>query len=97
MAVPAPLKVSASSSSSSSSSAVAGEDSMALLERCFVAPPAPGTTGPVMKGGKYGAFGATTLEKSKLNLSQKQSKSSPEVSPFLFSSFFLFCCFVFKG
>lgn len=33
---------------------------------------------PVMKG-QYGAFGAVTLEKSKLDLSQKTTKSSPEV------------------
>ncbi|KAL0357140.1 UNVERIFIED_CONTAM: hypothetical protein Scaly_1399700 [Sesamum calycinum] len=60
------------------------------LERCFQASPpaadAPSSTssssadfGPVMKG-KYGAFGAVTLEKSKLDLTQKQTKSSPELS-----------------
>lgn len=38
-----------------------------------------GEFGPVMKG-KYGAFGAVTLEKGKLDLSQKESKVSPEVS-----------------
>ncbi|KAL5562851.1 hypothetical protein UlMin_032598 [Ulmus minor] len=81
------LKVSGSSnSSSSSSSAVVDGDSIALLERCFVASPAPGalpslsSSGPVMKGGKYGSFGAVTLEKSKLDTSQKQSKSSPELA-----------------
>ncbi|KAI4299010.1 hypothetical protein L6164_032508 [Bauhinia variegata] len=31
------------------------------------------------KGGEYGAFGTVTLEKSKLDLSQKQTKSSPEL------------------
>lgn len=30
--------------------------------------------------GKYGALGAVTLEKSKLDMSQKQTKSSPELS-----------------
>ncbi|GMN58898.1 hypothetical protein TIFTF001_028000 [Ficus carica] len=73
-----PLKVSASSSSSSS--VVADEDSITLLERCLAAPPAPGSSGPVMKGGKYGALGAVTLEKSKLDLSQKQTRSSPETA-----------------
>lgn len=58
---------------------------MAALERCFLASPGPvesssGEVGPVMKGGQYGAFGAVTLEKGKLDLSQKQSTSSPEVS-----------------
>lgn len=63
------------------------------LERCFAAsqdsdPPscsssssswlASGMMAPVMKG-QYGAFGAVTLEKSKLDLSQKTTKSSPEV------------------
>ncbi|XWS62528.1 hypothetical protein CRYUN_Cryun06bG0019200 [Craigia yunnanensis] len=33
-----------------------------------------------MKGGKYGAFGAVTLEKGKLDMSQKQSTSSPELA-----------------
>ncbi|XP_027343398.1 protein RETICULATA-RELATED 1, chloroplastic-like isoform X2 [Abrus precatorius] len=45
------------------------------LERCFAAPSAPS---PSMKG-QYGAFGAVTLEKSKLDLTQKQSQSSPEL------------------
>lgn len=73
-----------------SSSAVVDDDAVASLERCFQESPpaadAPLSTssssanvGPVMKGGKYGAFGATTLEKSKLDLTQKQSKTSPEV------------------
>lgn len=74
-------------SSSSSSGAVDG-DSIALLERCFVASPASASVpsssclGPVMKG-QYGAFGAVTLEKGKLDTSQKQSKSGPEVSLFI--------------
>lgn len=72
---------------SSSSLIDGGDSSVAALERCFSAPPAPvetvssgsGEVGPVMKGGKYGAFGAVTLEKGKLDLTQKQSTSSPEV------------------
>ncbi|CAL5200815.1 unnamed protein product [Lathyrus oleraceus] len=55
-----------------------------LFERCFAAPSAPSashTVNPVMKGGKYGAFGAVTLEKSKIELSKEQSnKSSPELA-----------------
>ncbi|XP_042508951.1 protein RETICULATA-RELATED 1, chloroplastic-like [Macadamia integrifolia] len=39
-----------------------------------------GMIAPVLKGGQYGAFGAVTLEKSKLDLSQKQSQSSPETA-----------------
>ncbi|KHG04044.1 Ribonuclease 3 [Gossypium arboreum] len=72
---------------SSSSLIDGGDSSVAALERCFSAPPAPvetgssgsGEVGPVMKGGKYGAFGAVTLEKGKLDMSQKQSTSSPEL------------------
>lgn len=64
-----------------------GEQSSAFLEKCFKAPNAlaSGSTaqyGPVMKG-QYGALGAVTLEKGKLDLTQKQSKSSPEVSSFM--------------
>lgn len=80
--------------SASSSSAQVGGDSVGLLERCFVAPPTPGGSdsasavmvAPVMKG-QYGALGSVTLEKGKLDMSQKQSQSSPEVC----SSFILFC------
>lgn len=73
-----------------SSSLVEG-DSIAVLERCLRATPtsngsdlassssSTGEVGPVMKG-EYGAFGAVTLEKSKLDMSKKQTKSSPEVS-----------------
>ncbi|KAE8671136.1 hypothetical protein F3Y22_tig00111993pilonHSYRG00121 [Hibiscus syriacus] len=69
---------------SSSSLIEGGESSVAALERCFLAPPAPmvsgsGEVGPVMKVGKYGAFGAVTLEKGKIDLSKKQSTSNPEV------------------
>lgn len=72
---------SSSPSSSSSSSGVSYGDSIALLERCFAnsSAPASSSLGPVMKG-QYGALGSVTLEKSKLDMSQKQSKSSPEVS-----------------
>ncbi|KAK8518644.1 hypothetical protein V6N12_011891 [Hibiscus sabdariffa] len=65
-----------------------GVDSSAALERCFSASPSPvalgssgsGEVGPVMKGGQYGAFGAVTLEKGKLDLTQKQTTSSPELA-----------------
>ncbi|KAF2319756.1 hypothetical protein GH714_018562 [Hevea brasiliensis] len=74
----------------SSPSIIDGGESVAALERCFLAPDAApvdlgsasssrGEFGPVMKG-KYGAFGAVTLEKGKLDLSQKESKISPEVA-----------------
>ncbi|KAK6945580.1 Protein RETICULATA-related [Dillenia turbinata] len=83
------VSVVVSSSSCSSSSAVVDGDSIALLERCFRASPSdlsssapssssPSMLNPVIKG-QYGAFGAVTLEKSKLDMSQKQSKSSPEL------------------
>ncbi|KAF7842692.1 protein RETICULATA-RELATED 1, chloroplastic-like [Senna tora] len=65
--------------------------SAALLERCFELPAAPGTCdstppssssssnlGPVMKG-QYGSLGSVTLEKSKLDMTQKQTKSSPQL------------------
>lgn len=72
----------------SSSSIIDGGEAVATLERCFLAPDAtPGNLssssnrefGPVMKG-KYGAFGAVTLEKGKLDMTQKESKVSPEVN-----------------
>jgi hypothetical protein len=74
------LKCSSSSSSSSCPMIDGGGDSVAALERCFSAPPAPvvGDFGPVMKG-KFGSLGAVTLEKGKLDMSQKQSQSTPEV------------------
>uniref|UniRef100_A0A7N0URR5 Uncharacterized protein n=1 Tax=Kalanchoe fedtschenkoi TaxID=63787 RepID=A0A7N0URR5_KALFE len=69
-------------SSSSPSALVDGGDSVAALERCYAASPASTSSaadgGVVMKG-QYGAFGATTLEKSKLDLSQKQTKSNPQL------------------
>ncbi|KAL0454436.1 UNVERIFIED_CONTAM: hypothetical protein Slati_0782800 [Sesamum latifolium] len=72
-----------------SSSAVVDGGAIAGLERCFQASPsdfdAPSLSscrsadfGPFMKG-QYGAFGAVTLEKSKPDFKQKQTKSSPEV------------------
>lgn len=67
---------------SSSSSGLVDGDSIALLERCFFSSsgvPSSSSLGPVMKG-QYGAFGAVTLEKGKVDTSQKQSTSSPEVS-----------------
>ncbi|XP_022989621.1 protein RETICULATA-RELATED 1, chloroplastic [Cucurbita maxima] len=78
-------------SHSSSSSDDSDGNSIALLERCFAAPSSPAgsdssltatsssSSGPVMKG-KYGALGAVTLEKSKLDMSQKQTRSSPETA-----------------
>lgn len=74
-------------------------DAIASLERCFQASPpasdAPSSTsssssdfGPTMKG-QYGALGAVTLEKSKLDLTQKQTKSSPEVFDSNFSIYAL--------
>ncbi|KAF6147696.1 hypothetical protein GIB67_003027 [Kingdonia uniflora] len=77
----------------SSSSSVVDGDSIASLERCFLATPSiadapspsssastPVMYAPVMKG-KYGAIGGVTLEKSKLDLSSKQQlRSSPEVA-----------------
>lgn len=71
-----------------SSSVVVDDDAIEGLERCFVNDSSSATSssgvlyGPVMKGGQFGAFGATTLEKSKLDLTQKQTKSSPEVCLF---------------
>ena len=69
----------------SSSAPVVDDDAIKGLERCLASDSAASSSsgvlyGPVMKGGQYGAFsGATTLEKSKLDLTQKQTKSSPEV------------------
>ncbi|KAL7119522.1 hypothetical protein ACP275_02G068100 [Erythranthe tilingii] len=73
------------------SSAVSDDSAIATLERCFQASPpsadAPSSAssssadfGPVMKGGKFGSLGAVTLEKSKLDMTQKITKSSPEIS-----------------
>ncbi|KAL2968804.1 hypothetical protein AAZX31_15G045500 [Glycine max] len=54
-------------------------DSTVHLERCFNAPVSSHLPSISMKGGQYGAFGAVTLEKSKLDLSQKQTSFSPEL------------------
>ncbi|TXG60667.1 hypothetical protein EZV62_015240 [Acer yangbiense] len=69
--------------SSSSPLIDGGNHSMVVLERCFKAPSAlpSGSTvefGPVMKG-QFGSLGAVTLEKGKLEMSQKESESSPEL------------------
>lgn len=68
-----------------SSSAVVDGDTSAYLERCFqTSPDAPSALpssvdfGPTMKG-QYGAFGAVTLEKSKLDMTKKETKISPQV------------------
>ncbi|KAJ8636657.1 hypothetical protein MRB53_010924 [Persea americana] len=71
------------------SSGLVEADPRDALERCFQASPdsvsSPSlpvfaSISPVMKGGKFGAFGAVTLEKSKLDLTQKMSKMSPELA-----------------
>ncbi|KAJ8620708.1 hypothetical protein MRB53_029237 [Persea americana] len=72
-----------------SSSGLVEADPRDALERCFNASPdsaaspssrPPSTAiSPVMKG-QHGAFGAVTLEKSKLDLTQKSTKSSPETA-----------------
>lgn len=88
------LVIKASSPSPSSSALVDGVgETIPHLERCFQALPAADSAaasssssssssasmlGPFMKK-DYGAFGAVTLEKSKLDMTQKQAKSSPEV------------------
>ncbi|KAJ7968085.1 protein RETICULATA-RELATED 1, chloroplastic-like [Quillaja saponaria] len=78
-----------------SSSSLVGGNSAITLERCFAAPAAPGNLdsfapssslpscsptsfSPVMKG-QYGSLGSVTLEKSKLDMTQKQTKSSPQL------------------
>ncbi|KAG9141859.1 hypothetical protein Leryth_013987 [Lithospermum erythrorhizon] len=72
---------------SSSSSAIVDEDSISALERCFEAAPPPSSASSSstnfaisMKGKGYGSLGAVTLEKSKLDMTQKQTKSSPELA-----------------
>ncbi|KAG7976270.1 hypothetical protein I3843_06G141000 [Carya illinoinensis] len=67
--------------SASSSLAFLEGDSFGLLERCFAAPLAFSKVmaSPVMKG-QYGSLGSVTLEKGKLDLSKKQSQSSPETA-----------------
>ncbi|KAF9619763.1 hypothetical protein IFM89_009236 [Coptis chinensis] len=80
-----PFKLVLKASTSASSNVVDGGDSLAVLERCFQASPSSSASGstvmfaPTMKGGQYGAFGAVTLEKSKLDMTKPQTKSSPEL------------------
>ncbi|KAI3984131.1 hypothetical protein MKX01_035258 [Papaver californicum] len=66
-----------------------GSEAIANLERCFGAAAAStsssSTTTPsmsctTMKGSNYGAFGAVTLEKSKLDMTKPETKTSPEVA-----------------
>lgn len=86
------------------------ESSIAHLERCLVVPSESQSStssgsaifAPTMKG-KFGSMGAVTLEKSKLDMTQKQTRSSPEVRlwPFLWFihvvvNFNFKNCFVFK-
>ncbi|PKA57907.1 hypothetical protein AXF42_Ash012446 [Apostasia shenzhenica] len=67
--------------------AASDHDFLDALERCFNSSPdsypsssASGAMcSPTMKK-EYGAYGAVTLEKSKLDLSQKTTKSSPELA-----------------
>ena len=100
-----PLLIKASSTSSSSSSGLVDRvgGTVPHLERCFQALPAVDSaaaslsSSPVMKK-DYGAFGAVTLEKSKLDITQKQAKSSPEVWDFFFFKILVklvhFCCYL---
>ncbi|KAK9096015.1 hypothetical protein Sjap_021512 [Stephania japonica] len=77
-----------------SSTLEVGGDSIVHLERCFTASPDSNSAaaeaataaavstfsssgGAVMKG-QYGAFGAVTLEKSKLDMAKPQTKFTPE-------------------
>lgn len=63
------------------------ESSIAHLERCLVVPSESQSStssgsaifAPTMKG-KFGSMGAVTLEKSKLDMTQKQTRSSPELA-----------------
>lgn len=86
--LPIKLRISRRVVKACSSSSVVDDDAIKGLERCLASELSATTSssgvmyGPVMKGGQqYGAFGgATTLEKSKLDLTQKQTKSSPELA-----------------
>ncbi|MCL7034516.1 hypothetical protein MKW94_014047 [Papaver nudicaule] len=64
-----------------------GSEAIANLERCFGAASAstsssvtPSMSCVTMKGSNYGAFGAVTLEKSKLDMTKPETKTSPEVA-----------------
>lgn len=100
--VPIKLRIGRSVVKACSSSSVVDDDAIKGLERCLASDLSATTSssgvmyGPVMKGGQqYGAFGgATTLEKSKLDLTQKQTKSSPEVCLFSFRVFGIVVVFV---
>ncbi|KAI3909362.1 hypothetical protein MKW98_007886, partial [Papaver atlanticum] len=62
-----------------------GSEAIANLERCFGAAAAstssstPSMSCTTMKGSNYGAFGAVTLEKSKLDMTKPETKTSPEL------------------
>lgn len=101
--LPVKLRKSVFDVKASFSPPIDGTDAAASnLERCFEAPAysdSPSSSGlsyysppvmyaPVMKK-ELSSFGTVTLEKAKLDTSQKQTKSSPEVC-FPFSV--LFCC-----
>ncbi|KAF7109695.1 hypothetical protein CFC21_109909 [Triticum aestivum] len=78
------LRVAAVSSSSSPPSRCDRDRDRAAagLERCLAATPAPASAPPEMKGGRQrGSFGAATLQKAKLDLSQKRLKGvQPELA-----------------
>ncbi|CAN8265060.1 unnamed protein product [Cochlearia groenlandica] len=75
-------------SSSSSSLIDSVEDSISGLERCLQGSVYEASSSsssgsrmsPVMKGGKFGSVGAVTLEKGKLDMTQKIVESSPEIA-----------------
>ncbi|KAI3888665.1 hypothetical protein MKW92_011649 [Papaver armeniacum] len=62
-----------------------GSEAIANLERCFGAAASstssstPSMSCTTMKGSNYGAFGAVTLEKSKLDMTKPETKTSPEL------------------
>ena len=71
--------------SAPSPSEMVDSEERAALERCFQGAPSSSSVSslPTMKG-NFGSFGAVTLEKSKLDLSQKTTRTSPEVESFDF-------------
>lgn len=101
----------AASLSSVHPSGVVDSDPCGFLERCLFSTEAGAKSPSLSIGlvarpmatvlpemmGQYGSFGAVTLEKSKLDLSQKTSKSSPEVrlakKNFFLCNFF-YCCLI---
>ena len=92
--LPCKLRRSCSIRASSSSSLIDSVgDSVSGLERClqlqFSGGSGTSSSGsaspsaqmcPEMKGGKFGSVGAVTLEKGKLDMTQKKVESTPEVS-----------------